>query len=413
MKVKSDLSFNVNIESENGDVFELAFSINVNDINEPLDFTSNATADAFAENIEVGSIIAETSAVDPEGETVTYSLSGEGSENFEVDSNGNVVLKNALDFETVNSFTLTLSASDGTNTSSEEIVFTVQNIDEAPVLSSTLEATSFSEDLSIGSSIASISGLDPESSPLTYSLSGEGSELFTVDSQGNITLASALDFETTSSFELTLTVSDGVHSVSESLTFSITDINEVPDTSISLAASAFEENVSLGTSIATVNVVDPESSELTYTLSGEGSDKFTVDENGNITLKSAFDFETTSSYSLTLTVSDGVHSVTENFTFSILDVTELSIQLASNDVTINENVNSGTAITSTTTTIDGNSTVSYSLSGNGSDKFSVDSNGNITTNGTLDYETTYLIFYYANCHRWYQYCLRNPNSECG
>ena len=387
-EVKSDLSFNVNIESENGDVFELAFSINVNDINEPLDFTSNATADAFAENIEVGSIIAETSAVDPEGETVTYSLSGEGSENFEVDSNGNVVLKNALDFETVNSFTLTLSASDGTNTSSEEIVFTVQNIDEAPVLSSTLEATSFSEDLSIGSSIASISGLDPESSPLTYSLSGEGSELFTVDSQGNITLASALDFETTSSFELTLTVSDGVHSVSESLTFSITDINEVPDTSISLAASAFEENVSLGTSIATVNVVDPESSELTYTLSGEGSDKFTVDESGNITLKSAFDFETTSSYSLTLTVSDGVHSVTENFTFSILDVTELSIQLASNDVTINENVNSGTAITSTTTTIDGNGTVSYSLSGTGSDKFSVDSNGNITTNGTLDYETT-------------------------
>jgi len=387
-EVKSDLSFNVSIESENGDVFELAFSINVNDINEPLDFTSNATADAFAENIEVGSIIAETSAVDPEGETVTYSLSGEGSENFEVDSNGNVVLKNALDFETVNSFTLTLSASDGTNTSSEEIIFTVQNIDEAPVLSSTLEATSFSEDLSIGSSIASISGLDPESSPLTYSLSGEGSELFTVDSQGNITLASALDFETTSSFELTLTVSDGVHSVSESLTFSITDINEVPDTSISLAASAFEENVSLGTSIATVNVIDPESSELTYTLSGEGSDKFTVDENGNITLKSAFDFETTSSYSLTLTVSDGVHSVTENFTFSILDVTELSIQLASNDVTINENVNSGTAITSTTTTIDGNSTVSYSLSGTGSDKFSVDSNGNITTNGTLDYETT-------------------------
>ena len=387
-EVKSDLSFNVNIESENGDVFELAFLINVNDINEPLDFTSNATADAFAENIEVGSIIAETSAVDPEGETVTYSLSGEGSENFELDSNGNVVLKNALDFETVNSFTLTLSASDGTNTSSEEIIFTVQNIDEAPVLSSTLEATSFSEDLSIGSSIASISGLDPESSPLTYSLSGEGSELFTVDSQGNITLASALDFETTSSFELTLTVSDGVHSVSESLTFSITDINEVPDTSISLAASAFEENVSLGTSIATVNVIDPESSELTYTLSGEGSDKFTVDENGNITLKSAFDFETTSSYSLTLTVSDGVHSVTENFTFSILDVTELSIQLASNDVTINENVNSGTAITSTTTTIDGNSTVSYSLSGTGSDKFSVDSNGNITTNGTLDYETT-------------------------
>ena len=39
-----------------------------------------------------------------------------------------------------------------------------------------------------------------------------------------------------------------------------------------------------------VATTDPENQEVTYSLSGEGSDKFTIDEAGNITLAESFDF---------------------------------------------------------------------------------------------------------------------------
>jgi len=95
-ETQTNLSFVVTIESENGDISEISFDINVIDEDEPVDLSSSLTADSFAENLDVGSVIAETSAIDPEGGEITYSLSGEGSDDFEVDTNGNISIKNPL-----------------------------------------------------------------------------------------------------------------------------------------------------------------------------------------------------------------------------------------------------------------------------------------------------------------------------
>ena len=132
-----------------------------------------------------------------------------------------------------------------------------------------------------------------------YSLSGTGSELFSIDAAGNITLNSNFDFETASSYSLTLTVTDGVHQVSEVISITITDVNEAPTSSIAMTSSSFSEDVAVGTTIANASATDPEGGSITYTLTGEGSDKFTVDSNGNISLSGALDYETVSSFSFT------------------------------------------------------------------------------------------------------------------
>jgi hypothetical protein len=58
---------------------------------------------------------------------------------------GNISLVNALDHETATSYTLTLNASDGVNTTSSDLIITVDDVNEAPSLSNTLAASSFAE----------------------------------------------------------------------------------------------------------------------------------------------------------------------------------------------------------------------------------------------------------------------------
>jgi hypothetical protein len=43
-----------------------------------------------------------------------------------------------------------------------------------------------------------------------------------------------------------------------------------------LSQSSFSENIPTGTTIATSSATDPENDTLTYSLSGTGSDNFTV-----------------------------------------------------------------------------------------------------------------------------------------
>jgi len=370
----------------NDTVFEINFS--VIDIDEPVILNASTSATSFAEDSLTGINIGTATATDPEGNSITYSLSGAGSENFSIDSAGNISLINSLDYETATSYTLALNASDGVNTTTFELIITVDDVNEAPSLSSSLAASSFAENTATGTRIATVSASDPESQTITYSLSGTGSENFAVDSSGNITLVAGLDYETASSFNLTLSASDGVNTTTNAIAINISDVNEAPSLSSSLAASSFAENTATGTRIATVSASDPESQTITYSLSGTGSENFAVDSSGNITLVSSLDFETTTSYSLTITASDGTNSASNTINISVADVVELSIALASSSISIDENASSGSSITTTTTTTDGSGSVTYSLSGAGSENFAVSSDGTITTVASLDYETT-------------------------
>ena len=363
-------------------------TINVVNDNEPAIIAATLSATSFAENTAVGASIASINATDPEGSAVTYTLSGTGSDNFNIDTNGNITLANTLDYETVSSYELTIVVDEGTYASTEVVTVSVADVNEAPSLSTSVAFNAFQENTATGTTIATSTVTDPEAGAITYSLSGTGSENFAVSSDGTVTLANSLDYETATAYEITLTANDGANSVSQTITVNVGDINEAPTVSATLAASSFAEDVSTGTTIATSSASDPESSTVTYSLSGTGSDNFSVDANGNVTVASSLDYETTTSYSLTLTASDGTNSTQETITFNITDVDEFALALSSTSPSINEGVSTGTQVATSTLTQQDSASVTYSLSGTGSDKFAISSTGVITTAAAMDYETT-------------------------
>ncbi|MDC0914523.1 cadherin domain-containing protein [Gammaproteobacteria bacterium] len=363
-------------------------TINVINDDEPATIAATLSAASFAETSAVGAAIASINATDPEGSAVTYTLSGTGSDNFSIDASGNITLVSGLDYETATSYELTVVVDDGTYASTEVITVNVADVNEAPSLSATIAFNAFQENTATGTTIATSSVSDPEAGAITYSLSGTGSENFSVSSDGTVTLASGLDYETATAYAITLTASDGANSVSETLTINVGDINEAPSLTNSLAASSFAENVATGTTIATASASDPEAQTITYSISGTGSENFAIDANGNVTLASSLDYETTTSYSLTITASDGTNSTQQTFSISVTDIIEFGLALSSNSVSINEDVSSGSQVATSTLTQEGTETVTYTLSGTDSDKFAISSSGVITTNTILDHETT-------------------------
>jgi transcriptional/translational regulatory protein YebC/TACO1 len=362
-------------------------TVSVADVNEAPSLSATVAFNAFQENTATGTTIATSSVSDPEAGAITYSLSGTGSENFSVSSDGTVTLASGLDYETATAYAITLTASDGANSVSETLTINVGDINEAPTVTTTLAAGGVAEDAATGTTVATSSASDPESSSISYSLSGTGSDNFSVDANGNVTVASSLDYETTTSYTITLTASDGTNSTQETITINVSDVDEFA-LALSSTSPALDEDVSSGTQVATSTLTQQDSASVTYSLSGSGSDKFAISSSGVITTAAAMDYETTSSYSLTVTVTDGTNTDTETINISINDLVDFALALSSTSPSINEGVSSGTQVATSTLTQLDSASVTYTLSGTGSDKFAISSSGVITTAATMDYETT-------------------------
>ena len=137
-------------------------------------------------------------------------------------------------------------------------------------------------------------------------------------------MANALDYETKTSHEFTVTANDGVSTTSQTFTLSVSNAG-VEDLAVTLANSgaALAESSSSGTAVASSSISNPENISISYSLSGTGSSNFAVDSSGNVTTNANLDFETAKSYSLTLTASGGGYTLTDNFTVNVGNIEEL------------------------------------------------------------------------------------------
>ena len=164
-------------------------------------------------------------------------------------------------------------------------------------------------------SIGTIVATDTDGDSLTYTISG--SEILISDS-GVLTFVSAPDYETKSSYSATVTVSDGSISTTQDIEVSVLDLDEnsIPVISSSSSFSADENQTAIGT----INATDADGDTLTYTISGS---EILISDSGVLTFVSAPDYETKSSYSATVTVSDATISVSQDIIVTIRDITEL------------------------------------------------------------------------------------------
>ncbi|MFI4874670.1 MAG: cadherin domain-containing protein, partial [Blastopirellula sp. JB062] len=207
---------------------------------------------------------------------------------------------------------------------------------------------------------------DPnQAQSLTYELSGDNAALFTIDENtGAIGIANgaSFDFETTQSYQLIVTVSDGDLEAMTSVTVNVDDVNEDPVFDGPFVIN-IAENLSSGV-VGAVSATDPDAADddptptnpenaaLTYSFDGVNDSRFSIDSStGDISIVngSVFDFETEPQITLNVLVEDagnptGSHTAT--VTVNITDVNETpEIDDPSYTGEIEENSSGGTQVT--------------------------------------------------------------------
>jgi hypothetical protein len=303
----------------------------------------------------------------------------------------------ALNFETQRTYILTAQVSDAATSpssfpslsSTASVAIYVTDVNENPVISAqtcTVQEQTRYNNAPPGTIVqcngnGPVLASDPDTpfslwANLTYSITGGNSAgLFFVNpSTGFINLTSAvtcctgpslsnstLNFETRSSYTLTVTVTDGGGLTSSaSVTVNLIDVNEAPVLSTPYSRSISENVASLTTAGTPVGVYDEDFNQrITFIIvSGTGSSIFDIDScSGSIFLKSgqSLNYEATQSYTLLIRVTDSgasplSHEV--NYTISVIDADDAPIFSGSLSVTLAENSASGATVSSVITVTD-------------------------------------------------------------
>lgn len=203
-----------------------------------------------------------------------------------------------------------------------------------PVFANSSASVSVSENIS-GEVYTSVAN-DSDGDTLSYSLSGLDASLFTIDSStGDISFNSSPDFENpvddgnNNVYNLTVTVSDGTNSATQTVSISVTDLDDLAPVFTSSSDASVEENSTGIAYTATATDSDSLSSALTYSLSGSDASQFSLELNsGEVRFISPPDYETPqdndgdNNYKLDITVSDGTNSTSQVVVINVKNLDE-------------------------------------------------------------------------------------------
>ena len=296
---------------------------------------TRSVAENTAVNTNIGTPI---TATDVDNDILTYTLSGTDAAAFGINSTtGQLRTQAALDYETKKAYAVTVDVSDGHGGSDRiRVTINVTDIHEnrAPVFTDGSRATrTIAENTATNTNIGTaIAATDADNDRLTYTLSGTDATAFRiVSTTGQLRTRAALDYETKAAYAVTVTVSDG-NSGSDSITVTInvTDIHEnrAPVfTDGSRATRTIAENTAAGVNIGTaVTATDADNDALTYTLSGTDAAAFGINSTtGQLRTKAALDYETKTSYSVIVSVSDGSLTDIISVTINITDLADTRV----------------------------------------------------------------------------------------
>ncbi len=161
--------------------------------------------------------------------------------------------------------------------------------------------------------------LDKSSVTFSFDDIDEKQALFTLDAiTGKLSFKSPPDYETKNKYSIKIKVSDGANISYKTLTINILDVDENPPLINTESQVIINENQ---TFVLDVNASD--ASTLYYAIAGKDKDFFNIDaQSGRLSFKKPADFEEQSSYTLTLLVSDGFNSSSQELKIFLLDIQE-------------------------------------------------------------------------------------------
>ena len=386
---------------------DLALSISVvDDTGSAPTFTQVSVSINVDENSASSVYTAQASDVDP-GDTLTYSIAGIDADLFTIDpSSGELAFNTAPDYENPsdsgadNTYELSITANDTIGKqASQDLTITILNLnDNTPQFDLSANSFDVAENTT---AITTVAANDVDGDDLTFSLTNStDASFFSLDStNGALTFASAPDFETAqdsnsdNTYELELSVFDGAHTTTQSISVKVTNVDEAPSFTATNQNPSVSENTS--GSFYTASASDPEQATLTYSTNGADAGLFDLDSaSGELAFKTPPDYESPAdqgadnTYQLTITVSDGANQVSQSLAITVTNVNEApAFASASVNLNTDENDASFTHIVEAATDPDQGETLTYQLSGDDAADFNFDASTRVLSfKATPDFE---------------------------
>ena len=267
---------------------------------------------------------------------------------------------------------LSYTLSQGDKTSSADVNITINSINDAPSIdiASTLTASENQ------TAITTISISDVDEDELTLTLGGTDASSLNLSAENVLSFKEAPDYETKDSYSINLSLTDGTETTDKDISILVTDINDVAPVFTSSASFNAPENQ---LAIGTVTANDEEDDDLSFSILSE---ELVITSEGVLTFVSAPDFEAKSSYTTTITVSDGINEATQDISVNVTNVNDVApVFTSSATFIVDENQTSIGTVTATDAEGD---ELTFTVLG---DELAITSLGTLTFVSEPDFET--------------------------
>ena len=371
-----------------------SFSIFVNNLEEaPINLELSNTN--LLENSPPGSFIGLLSAIDPDlAGPVSFSLVPDALDNGLFQVSGTQLLANTIfNFESKSTYQVRVRASDvaGQNVFRD---FTIRIVDINEVPTQVILSSNQISENATNPLVAILTTDDPDTNEQTlYELvSGTGSadnNAFVI--VGNqLRAKSAFDFETKNAYNVRIQATDsGSNRASNAFVIQVLDANDAP-TGVALTPASLPENAGSNRVVGNLRAIDQDTNDtFSYAFATPTTDFVIVA--GQLIATGSFDFETLSSYTPSIVVSDAAGaSVTVPVNVQVTDVNERPTNVLISNQAVNENLAPGALVgLLTALDVDVNETATYSLvpGSGGFNNASFRINGNrLETNARFNFE---------------------------
>ena len=238
----------------------------------------------LVEDLVSGTTIATLASVDADTSSLnifSYSLidgdgSNDSSNNRFTISGNSLISSGTFDYETASSHNIYVQVNDGANTYSQAFTLTIINQNDTPT-DIALSNTAFLESVASGSVLATITTTDQDTADThAFTLATSGDSLD--DDNGSFTVSGTtlitqieFDYETKTSYNIYLKVSDGTSDYYKAFTLTVSDTNDSIPSDINFGSGISTDGLILHLDAANVNSYDG-TGNTWYDLSGNGND---------------------------------------------------------------------------------------------------------------------------------------------
>jgi hypothetical protein len=334
MDYESDQNiYSINLAVTDGEnVVNKAIAIELLNINDNLPVLNLASSIDVEENqLSVATI--RTS--DADNDVLSLSMSGDDSSFFNLSSENILTFVDEMDYEDdKRTFLLSFNLVAGTDSINKDVVINLTNINDVipewddgygGTLPNGFEITIETDENDI-EPVGQVRAFDDiEKDTIIYSLEGDDKDLLSISSDGFVSFKQAPDYETKNEYAYDIVASDGLNKIYLIIDHFIFNLNDVPPLIVSESTLNVDENQ---TSIGALIITDPDPGNNIFTITGDDSSSVQINREGVISFVSAPDYETKTSYSFSIIVSDGVNSSTTPFIININDLDDVFTDIA-------------------------------------------------------------------------------------